>query len=87
MTEIIITLEQLRGMIGLHVFHDGNLCQIVEVLEDSTSLVLQSIHTTDAIQPNQHGDANRRVPATYTIPVLNTEKSELHPVFLSLELS
>jgi hypothetical protein len=86
MSTIEITLTQLRGMIGLKVVHQGTPCQIIEVIEINTSLVLQT-HTTDkVIQLDQHGDAHRRVPDTITIPVLTADKTELHPVFLALDL-
>jgi hypothetical protein len=86
MTELIITLDQLRGMIGLHLIHQGMSCQVIEVLEDGPSLVLQSIHESPTIQPNQHGEAQRRTPVTYTVPVLTRDKNELHPQFLALDL-
>jgi hypothetical protein len=86
MSTIEITLTQLRGMIGQKVVHQGTPCQIIEVIETNTSLVLQ-IHTTGrVIQLDQHGDAHRRVPDTITIPVLTADKTELHPVFLALDL-
>ncbi len=86
MSEIIITLDQLRNMIGLSMYHQGVLCQVIEVLEDGPSLVLISVDEEPAIQPDQHGEAHRRAPVTYTIPVLNDECTELHPVFLALDL-
>jgi hypothetical protein len=87
MGEIIITLEQLRNMIGLHMLHQGVRCQVIEVLEDGPSLVLQSVEESPTIQPNQYGEATRRVPVTYTIPVLNKDHTELHPDFLALDLA
>ena len=86
MDEIIITLDQLRGMIGLKVRHHGLSCQVIEVLEDGPSLVLQNCKMVSTIQANQFGDANRRVPQTQTIPVLSPDKTELHALFLSLDL-
>ena len=86
MSEIVITLEQLRGMIGLHLLHQGILCRVIEVLEDGPSLVLQSIEEEPSIQPNQHGEATRRTPVSYTVPVLDSTRTELHPQFLALDL-
>ena len=86
MSELIITLDQLRGMIGLRLLHQGILCQVIEVLEDGPSLVLQSIAEKPGIQPNQHGEATRRAPVTYTVPVLDSTKEELHSQFLELDL-
>ena len=87
MSEIIITLDQLRGMIGLRLIHQDITCQVIEVLEDGPSLVLQSLNEAPTIQPNQHGEAQRRTPVTYTVPVLNQDKTELHPQFLALDLT
>jgi len=86
MTTIEITLVQLRGMIGQKVRHQGMACQVIEVLENTTSLVLQVYEPGRKIQPDQHGDAHRRVPETITIPVLTQDKEELHPSFLALDL-
>ena len=86
MTEIIITLDQLRSMIGLRLRHQGILCQGIEVLEDGPSLILQSFQEAPTIQANQHGEATRRTPVTYTVPVLNPDKTELHAQFLALDL-
>jgi hypothetical protein len=84
MSEIVITLEQLRGMIGIELCYNNKECQVVEVLEDGPSLVLQ--YSENDIQKNQHGNAHRRVPETFCIPVLSGDKNELSEVFLSLDL-
>lgn len=86
MIEISITLKQLRGMIGLHVVHNGIPCQIIEVLEDGPAIVLQSHSHDRPVQSNQHGEGNRRVSETFTIPVLTRDKREIHPQYLALEL-
>lgn len=86
MTELNITLKQLQGMIGQHVRHQGNTCQVIEVLESTTELVLLIDQADLKIQPDQHGDAHRRVPTTVSIPVLTIDKAELHPAFLALDL-
>ncbi|MEJ2346955.1 MAG: hypothetical protein P8076_12410 [Gammaproteobacteria bacterium] len=82
---INITIEQLRGMIGLHVRHEGMICRVIEVLEDGPSIVLMDARR-DMIQTNQFGNPGRRVPETYTVPVLTAERSALHPRFLALDL-
>jgi hypothetical protein len=86
MPEIVITIDQLRSMIGLRLLYQGILCRVIEVLEDGPSLVLQSIDEEPSIQANQHGEANRRTPVSYTVPVLNDTQTELHPQFLELDL-
>jgi len=86
MNTIEITLNQLRGMIGQKVIHEGMKCQVIEVIETNNCLVLQVHETDKIIQLDQHGDARRRVPGTITIPVLTMDKTELHPLFLALDL-
>lgn len=83
-TEIRITLEQLRGMIGIKLRHNNKDCQVVEVLEDGPSLVLQTFESN--IQQDQHGTAHRRTPETFCISVLSKDKRELNEQFLSLDL-
>ena len=83
--KIVITLQQLRGLIGIRMYHQDILCQVIEVLEDGPSIVLQAVNQT-RIQNNQHGGASRHAPVTYTIPVLSPDQTELHPSYLALEL-
>ena len=85
METIIISLSQLRGMIGQQVMYQGRTCVVIEVLEQDTELVLQ-IEQHHTIQPDQYGDARRVVPGTITIPVLTADRTELHASFLALEL-
>ncbi|NOY66283.1 MAG: hypothetical protein GXP13_02585 [Gammaproteobacteria bacterium] len=85
MTNIVITLDQLRGMIGVAVIHQGIPCKIVEVLEDGPSLVLINIDESH-IQVNQYGNPLRKVPQTFTVPVLNSAGDEIHPAYLALDL-
>jgi len=84
MSELVISLQQLRGMIGINLYHNNKACQVVEVLEDGPSLVLQ--YFENDIQKNQHGNAHRRVPETFCIPILSNDKTELSGPFLSLDL-
>ena len=84
MSELIISLEQLRGMIGVKLFYNNKPCQVIEVLEDGPSIVLQNFD--DNIQKNQYGHAHRRVPETHCIPILSGDKKSLSDVFLSLDL-
>jgi hypothetical protein len=86
MSEINITLSQLRGMIGQTVIVDDKHYLVIEVLEQSTELVLQVKQSDTYIQANQHGDAHRVVPTTLTIPVLTADKTGLHPAFLEIDI-
>ena len=85
METIIISLSQLRGMIGQQVIYQGRRCLVIEVLEQDTELVLQ-IEEHHTIQPDQYGDARRLVLGTITVPVLTSDKTELHASFLALDL-
>ena len=85
MGTIDISIDQLRGMIGLQVYHRGTLCQVVEILEDGPALVLQDSQAQATIQADQHGEASRRVPVVYTVPVLNDSQREFSAAFLELE--
>lgn len=84
---IEISLEQLRGMIGLQVCHQGGRYQIIEVLEDGPSLVLESRQHDTAQQADQYGEPGRWVARTHTVPVLSAERDALHPSFLALDLA
>ena len=85
MTNISISIEELRGMIGITVCHEGTHCKVVEVIEDGPHLILVDLDL-DSIQPDQFGSPHRRVPQTYMIPVLSDETDELHPTYLALEI-
>ena len=85
-TNFDISVQRLRDLIGLRVRYQDQDWQIIEVLEDGPSLVLQDCTTHTVIQPDQHGEAHRRVPNTLTIPLLAADKKELNPIFLDLDL-
>lgn len=86
MDSIEITLDQLRGLIGVCVHHNGVDCCIIEVLEDGPTLVLMDAELHTTIQEDQFGSAHRRVVETFTIPVLSHDGGHLHPDFLELDL-
>ena len=86
MAEIVITLKQLRQMIGVQVRYRDCLWQVIEVLEDGPSLVLECVAPTKVLQPDQYGEGYRRVPQRTSIPVLTRDRRELHPEFLELDL-
>lgn len=80
-----VSYDNLREMIGLQVRYNGVYCQIVEVIEEDFSLVLADMEYHLGIQADQHGEAHRKVPKTYTINIYNPEKKEFSPSFLMLE--
>lgn len=77
MTEL---LQTLRGLIGREVQYEGVLCQVIDVLVDGPALVLGRRGQRGVIQTDQYGDARRRVPQTYTVPLRSRIESDLHPV-------
>lgn len=85
MSEIVITLDQLRRMIGVKVRYELRAWQVIEVLEDGPSLVLESLRDK-VIQGDKFGDGQRRTAEYLTIPVLSADQTELHPEFLALDL-
>ncbi|MBU1192699.1 MAG: hypothetical protein KKE76_13405 [Gammaproteobacteria bacterium] len=86
MTAIDISLEQLRTCIGQELEFDGQHCRIIELLEDGPALVLACTSSSSVIQPNQYGDATRRVDQTRTINVLSADGETYHADFLKLNL-
>jgi hypothetical protein len=60
----------LRTLIGRRVRHQGEPYVILEILEhDPPAVVLQN-EAHLSIQPDQYGEAHRRVPQTVTVPIL-----------------
>lgn len=86
MAELKITIEQIRGLIGLRVIHQSESCRVVEVIEESLSIVVEHEDRELVIQSDQHGHANRRAPQTTIIPVLSITGDEFDHTFLALEL-
>lgn len=80
-----ITANQLRPMIGLRVRHNNVLCEVMDILDDGPTLVLVDLDQHTRIQPDQHGEAHRRVPQTYSIVLFNVEHDQFSPAFLALE--
>lgn len=85
MSRLEITTVQLRNMIGLTVEHQGVHCRVVEIIEEGPSLVLESLVPPLSIQPDQHGEAHRRVPKTYMVEILSPDQKEFSMAFLELE--
>lgn len=85
MSTITVTIEQLREMIGVQVWHEGMRCEVVEVLEDGPALILVGVDG-DTIQADQFGSPSRRVPPTHTVPVIGSDGDRLHPAFVALNL-
>lgn len=62
--------RHLHHLIGARARYRDRLFEVLEVLEDDPpALVLQNARQT-TIQPDQHGEAHRRVPETVTLPLV-----------------
>jgi len=79
-------LDTLRSLIGRRVRHHGLECRVIEVLEDGPALVLQDLSPRDVIQPDQHGEAHRRVAELYTVLAWDAAANAVHADFAALEL-
>jgi len=81
-----IPLNRLRKLIGLKVRHQGAQWEIIEVMEDNPALVLRDCEMHTVIQPDQHGEAHRRVPITIMMPLFEEDGVSLNPALLNLDL-
>jgi hypothetical protein len=69
--------EQLLTLIGQQLVYQQQLCEIIELLDNSV-LVLQVLESESNIQANQYGEGHRAAPKTHTLMVFDGE-GELHP--------
>jgi len=77
--------EQLENLLGFETRHLGHACVIHEILDEGHTLVLISIQQ-DNIQGDQYGNPRRRVPLTFSIPIIDEDGQSPHPEYLALEL-
>ena len=77
-------LQALYQYIGHTIVFDGKRCQLVEVLEQGPALVFLCPDEIGSIQANQHGDAGRRTPNHYTVPLISELGDQLHPAAQAL---
>lgn len=86
MTLVKSNINGLRNLIGQRVRFQDVIFEIIEILEDGPSFVLQDCEKHTSIQPDQHGEAHRRVPQTMTLPVLITLDGQLDSDVMGIEL-
>ena len=82
----VVKVENLRNLIGREVDYGGCCCQVIEILEDGPALILQHKESLTNIQPDQHGEAHRKVPSIITIPVLDHDQKKYSSDFTALDL-
>ena len=85
MTEDPIDLPHLRTLIGLRLLHQGQVCRVVEVLDDPPALVLES-EALPRIMPDHHGRPHEYGSANHVVPVLSDDRLGLNDALLELEL-
>ena len=79
-------ITKLRQLIGVRVRYLEDIWQVIEILEDGPTLVLESLQQRKVVQQNQYGEGHRRVPHRLSIPIYGDDRQSLHPDFLTLEL-
>lgn len=81
----IITLPHLRTLLGLRVRHLGEVCVVIEVLDDPPSLVLQADGQA-SLMADHHGRPFEYAQRTHTLPVLTEDRTGLNDALLDLEI-
>lgn len=74
----------LRDFMGRRVHYNGIACQVVEVLEEQTILVLAPADDAMQIQTNQYGEPLRRAPVRFSVPIFDGK--HWHPEMIALGL-
>jgi hypothetical protein len=85
MSDEIITLPHLRSLIGLRVRHQGDLCVVVEILEDPPALILE-LAAPAALMADQHGHPWEYGLATRMLRVLTDDRTGLNDALLDLDI-
>ena len=86
MSEIFLSLAQLRGMIGLRLVYRNKVYTVIEVLDDIPAIVIQADDPESSIQPDAYGYARKQVNEPLTLAVLSPDKTELNSDFLEIDL-
>jgi hypothetical protein len=72
-------VNELYQYVGSSIVFEGMRCQLIEIIENGPALVFTCPEQTKPIQANQYGDAGRRAPNNYTVPLLSECHPGLHP--------
>lgn len=78
-------LSQLRQLSGARVRYLEDVWEIVEVLDDGPTLVLESLKRR-VVQGSQYGEGHRRVPQRLSIPLLTNDGQHLNPELRGLKV-
>lgn len=86
MVATAMTEDQLDGLIGRQVVHQGRTLQVLDWLVEGPVLVLQDLGPATRIQDDQFGEARRLVPPTWSVPVYDSATGDYHPLVRNLGL-
>lgn len=86
MTDAILQVPHLHTLIGLSVRYFGEVCVIVEVLEQPPTLVLEPRDADLVIQADAYGHASEYGHDNRLVRVLSPDRSALGDDLLKLEL-
>ncbi|MDQ2068254.1 hypothetical protein [Natronospira bacteriovora] len=80
------TVAELEQFIGRRVRYLGHRWQIIEVLDEELSLVLQADDDSERIMSNSHGEPVRSLPEIMTLKVKDPEGEGLNPELGQLDV-
>lgn len=72
-------ISSLRGLIGQQLEVGGRDCVVIDVLEDGPQFVFKVLGSSK-IQADQWGDARRRTPESFTVPVYEADCRTPNPL-------
>lgn len=76
-------LDSVRLLIGREVSYLGSACRVIELLESEQVLVLRCEGEFRQIQPNQFGEASRRVQQCVSLPLFDENSGQLLPLIVA----
>jgi hypothetical protein len=78
-----VLLQNLSTLIGREAIIEGRRVRVVEVLREGASLVLSEIGA-DKMQESLYGQARRRAPRHFQVPLRSEIGVQLHPAVRAL---
>ena len=78
-----LLLQHLSTLIGREGIIENRRVRIVDVLRENSCLVLSEIGA-DTMQQSLYGQARRRAPRHFNIPLQSVDEAQLHPVIRAL---
>ncbi len=78
-------IGNIERLIGRSLHYRGIPCRVIDVLPEGPAVVLEGTRPDRAIQANQYGEATRRAPETFSVPLLNIRGDDINPVLLALK--